>query len=197
MGRNTRAKSHKTKPVQRGRRKSRPAAKAAHRSGAARQLDQVAQEFDGAVEGLQNSLEKLRESLPELVALGVRRDRLRRMKTLAEDGILDSLQRLATALETIGEALPDSLVSLRRSARMAVDHLCRAFDVQAVYKPGESLTVMQEQVKDFDWSADHSGELNFPAQVEVLRSGWKGGDAIFVLPKVRVSQPANNCITNT
>jgi hypothetical protein len=80
---------------------------------------------------------------------------------------------------------------------MAVDHICRAFEVQAVFQPGESLTVTHEQLKDFDWSAELSGELSFPAQVEVLRSGWKARDDVFVLPKVRVRQPARNTPPST
>jgi hypothetical protein len=152
---------------------------------AACHLDQVIQTFDGAVDGLQNSLERLRATLPELVALGVHRDRLRGIKALADDGILDSLHRLATALENCNAAgdLPESLVPLHRSARMAIDHICRTFEVEAVYLPGESLTVMHEHFKDFDWSTDHSGELYFPADVEILRSGWKAGDIVFVLPR--------------
>jgi hypothetical protein len=67
---------------------------------------------------------------------------------------------------------------------MAVDHFCRTFEVQAVYQPGESRTVTQEQFKDFDWSADPSGEISFPAEVEVQRSGWMAGDEVFVLPRV-------------
>jgi hypothetical protein len=156
----------------------------------ARKLDQVVQVFDGAVDVLQDSLEQLRENLPELVALGVRRDRLRRIKVLADDGILDSLQRLAAALEDLGPSgLPEALVPHHRSARMALDHVCRRFEVQAVYQPGESLAVMQEQVKDFDWSADRFGEVNFPAEVEILQSGWKAGDVVFVLPRVRRRLP--------
>jgi hypothetical protein len=100
-------------------------------------------------------------------------------------GILDILQRFATVLEDCGPGtLPESLVPLQRSARMAVNAICHAFEVQPLYQPGESLTVTQKQVQDFDWSADHFGELSIPAQVEIVRSGWKAGDAVFVLPKV-------------
>lgn len=166
---------------------------------AARQLDRVVQVFDGAVEGLQNSLEQLRENFPELVTLEARRDRLRRIKVLADVGILDTLQRLATALENCSGTggLPESLVPLHRSARIAFDHICRAFEVQAVYQPGESLTVTQEQFKDFDWSADRSAEFIFPADVEILQSGWKAGADVFVLPRVRLRQPATKSITSS
>jgi hypothetical protein len=169
--------------------KGRPGAGAAKKSDmkAAHHLDEVVKKFEGAVDGLQSNLEQLRETLPELVSLGVRRDRLRRIKALADDGILDSLQRLATALEDLGPSgLPEALVPHHCSARMAFDHVCRAFEVQAVYQPGASLTVTEEQLKDFDWSADHSAELNFTAHVEILRSGWKAGEKVFVLPRVRV-----------
>src|SRR6266851_8193513 len=109
--------------------KSRPAAGAAKKSDmkAARHLDKVVNKFEGAVDGLQSNLEQLRETLPELVALGARRDRLRRIKALADDGILDSLQRLATALEDLGPSdLPETLVPHLYSARMSFDHVCRA-----------------------------------------------------------------------
>jgi hypothetical protein len=188
MGRNKRGKTQKAKKGARrteGQR-SRKSAGAAQKSAAeaARRLDRAVQEFDRAVDGLQSSLEQLRGTLPELVAIEVRRDRLRLVRALADDGIFDSLQRLARALEDSdpGE-LPESLVPVQRSARMAVDRICRSFEAQAVYQPGESLTVTQEQVKDFDWSADCSGELTFPAQVEILRSGWRAGDTVLVLPK--------------
>ncbi len=158
-------------------------------SEAVRRIDQAVQEFEAAADGLQTSVERLRGTLPELVAIEVRRDRLRLIRTLADDGILDSLQRLAKALEDLGpEKLPKLLVPLHRSARIAIDRICRTFEVQAVYQPGESLAVTQEQVKDFDWSVDPTVELNFPVQVEILQSGWKTGDAAFVLPRVRVGQ---------
>src|SRR5437763_15708874 len=157
----------------------RPAAGAASKSATemARQLDRVVQEVDIGAESLQNSPETRRGALPELAAVEVRRDRLRRIKTLAGDGILDSLQRLATALGDCDDAgtLPEPLVPLHGSARMVLDHLCHTFDVQAVYQPGEGITVTHEQLKEFDWSADRLGERTFPAEVEVVRSGWKAG----------------------
>jgi hypothetical protein len=165
----------------------------------AQHLDQVVQEFDGAVERLQFSLEQLGGTLPALIALGVARDRRRRIKNLADAGILHSLQCLATALEKCGEArqLPDSLVPLQNSARMVCDHFCRAFEVQAVYVPGELLTVPEEHLKNFDWSADYSRERHFPAEVEILQSGWRAGDAVLVLPRVRVCQPVSESNTST
>jgi hypothetical protein len=78
---------------------------------------------------------------------------------------------------------------------MAVDHISRAFDIQAVRQPGESLTVSQEQINDFDWSANGAGNINFPTQVEILRSGWKAGDSVFVLPRVRVAVRKDNTVT--
>ena len=189
MGQNNRAKKHKPKLIRPGRRKVRQAARSHNRTKSdAHQLDNVSRDFDRAVEALQGSLERLRESVPELVALGVQRDRLQRIKVLAEDGILDSLQRLAAALEGIdaaGDALPASVAPFRHAARMAIDHFCRAFEIQAFHQPGESLTVTQEQANDFNWSADSLGSKTFPTQVEILRSGWKAGDAVFVLPRVR------------
>jgi hypothetical protein len=165
--------------------KGQPAKVAANKSTseATRHLDQVVREFDGAAEGLQIGLDRLRGALPELIEFENRRDRMRRIKVLAADGILDSLQRLAIALdEESGKTggLPVSLVPLHRSARMVIDHLCRVFEVQAVHQIGESLTVTHEQVKDFDWSADSSGEFNFPVQVEILRCGWKVGETVLV-----------------
>jgi hypothetical protein len=79
---------------------------------------------------------------------------------------------------------------------MALDHLCRAFGVQAVYQPGESLTVAQAQLKDFDWSADTSGGSDFPVEVEVLQSGWRAGDAVLVLPKVTARQSVQDGSSN-
>jgi hypothetical protein len=185
------AKKKSTRPA---RKKDGLAATAAKKSvtEAARQLDQVVREFDCAAEGLQLSVEKLRGTLPELIDIEVRRDRLRRMKALAADSILDSLMRLATALEECGGKgeLPESLVPVHRSARMAIDHLCRAFEVQAVYQPGELLTVTEDQRMDFDWSADFSGERHFPVQVEVIRSGWKAGETVLVPPRVGVRHSA-------
>src|SRR4051794_32294513 len=92
--RNAKAKS--SRPASKNE-KSRPAAGAAKKRAteAARLLDQVVRDFDGAAERLQTSLETLRETLPEILDVEIRRDRLRRIKTLAADGILDSLQRLA------------------------------------------------------------------------------------------------------
>src|SRR6266540_2676689 len=97
MARPNRSKTQKAKKKSR----RRPAARAGKKSDrkAARMLDQVVRDFDGAVDRVQNSLEQLREMLPKLVALEVRRDRLRRIKELADEGILDALQGLATALE--------------------------------------------------------------------------------------------------
>jgi hypothetical protein len=203
MGRKKLSKSKKAKPkANRAKgKKGRTTSVAAEKNvtESARLFDQVVKEFDGAAEGLQNRLETLRGTLDELVAVGVRRDRLRLMKALADDGILDSLQRLAKALEECGVAgaLPESLVPLHRSARMAVDHFCRTFEIHPVHQPGESLTVTNEHAKNFDWSADRSSQLDFPAQVEILRSGWKSGDAVFVLPRVRVRQPAQKDATST
>jgi hypothetical protein len=188
MGRNNRPKTRKAKakPSRSVSQKRRPTPRAAKKTAteAASFLDLVVQEFEVAVDGLQSRLEQLRGTLPEIVANEVRRDRLQRIRVLADDGILDSLQRLAKALEDLGpEGLPESLVPVHRFARMAFDRVCRTFEVQAVYQPGESLEVTHEQVKDFDWSADCSGELSFPAQVEILRSGWKAGNDVFVLPR--------------
>jgi hypothetical protein len=189
------------------RRKARKGKKKSHRNGqmkgrsnpqmpeqteidVARSLDQVVQAFDHALDSLQNSLERLREVLPHVVALDIRRDRSRRIRTLAEDGILDSLQRLASILDAsvaCGE-LPGSLAPHHRSARMAVYHICRTFEVLPVYQPGESLTITQEQAKDFDWSADTSRDVTFPAYAEILRSGWKAGDTVLAVPRVGVCQ---------
>jgi len=184
MARRKRSKTEKAKKSS----KRRPGAVAAAKSDkeAARHLDAVVDGFERAVDGLQSNVEQLRDALPELVALGVRRDRMQRIKVLADDGILHSLHRLATAIDdcSVTGGLPASLVPLQRSARMALDHFCRTFEVQAVWQPGESRTVTHEQIKDFDWSADPSGEISFPAEVEILRSGWKAGDEVFVLPAV-------------
>jgi hypothetical protein len=184
MGRNrTKARKLKKKSTPSANQKGWPAAGSARKNSAeaTRHFDKVVREFDGAAEGLQISLEKLRGTLTELIDIGVRRDRLLRVKALASDGILDGLQRLATALESLGpNALPESL---HRSARMAVDHICRTFEVQPMYQIGESLTVMNDQNTDFDWSADRCGKFTFPADVEILRSGWKAGDAVLVLPR--------------
>lgn len=197
MGRKKRAKSKNEKPKsirakkgKKARMTSAPSDKSV--TELARLFDQVTKDFDGAAENLQNRLEILRGNLDELVLVGVRRDRLRLMKALADDGILDSLQRLANAMEDCGVtgALPEPLVPLHRSARMAVDHFCRTFEIHPVYQPGAALTVIHEHAKDFDWSADGSRQLHFPAEVEVLRSGWRAGDAVFVLPRVRVRQLA-------
>lgn len=152
-------------------------------------VDQVVHEFEGAVERLQYGLEELRGMLPELLAVEVRRERLRFIRALADDGIFDGLQRLANALECSGPELPESLVVLKRSARLMLDRICRAFEVQAVYQPGETLTVTEQQTKDFDWSADQTNESTFPDHVAVLRSGWKVGETVFVLPRaVRLDQ---------
>ncbi len=145
-------------------------------------LDKVVRNFDGAVE-------KLREYLPELQADEMRRDRLRRLRSLAGDGILDNLQRFAMALEGIGpESLHESIRQYHRSARMALDRICRTFEIEAVHRPGDCLAITEQQAKKFEWSGDDV-DAAWPARAEVLRSGWKCGSEVFVLPKVRIIPP--------
>jgi hypothetical protein len=181
-------KVNKKKKKQKGRSASSAVRKS--REQATRRLDEVVQEMDRAVDSLQSSLEQLRGTLPELIALGVHRDRLQLIRTLAEDGILDTLQRLAQVLDNLGPGdLPNPLVPFHRSARMVIDRICRSFEVEAVYQPGQCLTLTQDQIKDLDWSADRSAEIGFPVKVKVIRSGWKAGDVLIVLPRVKVCQP--------
>lgn len=181
--RKAKVKSNRRRTKPKNEKPAAPAGKGA--TEASRQLDKVVRQFDGAAENLQNTLEQMRGVLPEIVALEANRDRLRRIRTLADDGILDSLQRLALALEELGPCgLPKSLVPHYRSARMALDHLCRAFEFQPVYQPGDSLTIKEEQLRDFDWSSDYFDQLTFPAAVVIQRSGWQNRDNVFVQPSV-------------
>lgn len=136
-------------------------------------------QFDGATE-------RVRGILPALVANESRRDRLVRIKRLAEDGVLDDLRCLARILEDPRWELPERLVELRHFAGLAIDRICREFEVQPVFEEGQSFLVTEQQQEDFDWSAESETEITFPTNVTILRSGWKTGDDIFVLPKVRV-----------
>jgi len=195
MGRKTsKSKKAATKPTRLVKNARRPAAKVARKptaraskiipAEAARQLDQVARDFDNAAEGLQISLETPRGTLPDLIAVEVRNDRARRMKSLASDGILHHLQQLATEPGADDGAGAEVVPQLRLTARMTLDHLCRAFEVEPVYRPGELLTVTRERMKEFDWSAAPAGDLNLPVEVRILQSGWKTAGATFVLPRV-------------
>jgi hypothetical protein len=162
-----------------------------------RQLDAAAQAFEGAAERLQDSLENLRATLPSVVTLGIQRDRSLLVKALIDEGILDSLQRLGTALESCGSAaqLAPPLVPLQRIGQIVLAHLCRAFEVEPVHQPGDLLTLTEERFTDFDWSADPSEDNAFPVTVEILQSGWKTQDRVFVLPKVRVIRAASEIPT--
>jgi hypothetical protein len=152
---------------------------------ATRKLDRVSRRLDGAVEDLRGKVEAVSECLYELLATAARRDCRKRFIALAEAGVLHDLHTLAVGLERLGPVeLPPSLTGLSKYARLAVNQLCRTFEVQPVHQPGDSLTVAEHQRAAFDWSADVPGEYAFPVRVAVLRSGWKAAADVLVKPRV-------------
>lgn len=186
------AKKAKAKSARQTHSKRRPVA---HKPGAATLdsagFDTIVREFDGSVENIHYCIDRLQGSLSDVVELNASRDRIRRLLSLAEDGILHDLQRLASALDECHKSgtLPESIKPVGHGARLALDRLCRAFGVVAVCQPGEFVTVLEEEFENFDWSADRTPARTFPILAEVIRSGWKAGESAFVLPKVRTRPP--------
>ena len=152
---------------------------------AARKLDRVSRKFEATVEGLRGNLEVVGGCLQELLSTEAKRERRRQFVALAASGALHDLQILAEVLAAVPpDEMPASLEAVHRYAGLAVSQVARAFGVQALHRPGETVTVQSGQQRRYDWSADPDAARAFPARATVLQSGWKCGGQVWVKPKL-------------
>lgn len=152
---------------------------------AALKLDRLIKKYDVAVDSLRGIVEEVGEFRYELLAAEAKRERRRRFASLAEAGVLHDLQTLAVALEKLpSDELPPSLSGVRRYAHLAVSQLARTFEVQAIHQPGDVVPVQENQLTEYDWSADLPGQRTFPLTAKIIRCGWKCGSEVLVKPKL-------------
>lgn len=155
-----------------------------------RKLDQMSQKLDTAVDRLRDHLEAVGGCLYELLAAEADRERRRRITMLGEAGVLHDLQTLAAALDSIPSAeLPKPLIGVERYAALAVSQLARTFDVQPIHQLREVITVTEDQLTAYDWSADSRDNRMYPLEAIVLRCGWKCGESVLLKPKLIRSTP--------